>query len=172
MRRPFSRIESGKGAVTMYIKVKSGETADEIARRAGCPLCMLLRANGVLSGVWLEMMDEVRVPDMGECEKSAFPCPVDFSKAQIPEKTGYIVKTGDTAKSIGKQLHLPERIVLSEKNISEGKALILPVFREDMKIHTVKPMEAWKDFPNPEGLKLLNNHFAPLYPGMKILVKG
>ncbi len=156
----------------MYIKVNSGETADEIARRAGCPLCMLLRANGVLSSVWLEMMDEVRLPDADECEKSAFPCPVDFSKARIPERCGYIANSTDTEKSIAAKLRLPERIVLSEKNIYKGKALVFPVFRENMKIHTVKPMETWKDFPNAEGLKLLNNHFAPLYPGMKILIEG
>lgn len=156
----------------MYIKVRSGETADEIARRAECPLCMLLRANGVLSGAWIEMMDEVRVPDAGECEKSAFLCPRDFSVSEIPQRIGYIVKSGDTAKSIADEHSLPERIVLSEKNINEGKALILPAFQKDMKIHTVKPMETWADFETASSLKCINNHFAPLYPGMKILIKG
>lgn len=171
MRRPFSRIESGKGAVTMYIKVISGESPDEIARRAGCPLCMLLRANGVLSGAWLEMMDEVRVPDANECEKSPFPCPRDFSMAEIPERTGYIVKAGDTAKSIADCHRLPERLVLSQKNLSDGKALILPAAGENMKIHTVLPMETWSNFENAPELMLINNYFAPLYPGMRILIK-
>lgn len=172
MRRPFSRIESGKGAVAMYIKVNCGETADDLARRAGCPLCMLLRANGVLSSAWLEMMDEVRVPDADECIKSAIPCPKDFSFSVIPERFGYIAGKDDTFKSIADKHHLPERLVLSQKNAQEGRALILPVFQKDMKIHTVKPMEAWADFEQAASLKFINNHFAPLYPGMKILIKG
>lgn len=156
----------------MYIKVNRGETAAEIALRAGCPLCMLLRANGVISGVWLEMMDEVRVPDKDECEKSAFPCPKDVSFAKIPERTGCIVRAGDTAKSIAAEYHLPERILLKENHLSEGNGIYLPLFKKDMIIHTVKPMETWKDFENSATLKLINNHFAPLYPGMKILIKG
>ena len=41
-----------------------------------------------------------------------------------------------------------------------------------LKIHTVKPMAAWADFEQAASLKFINNHFAPLYPGMKILIKG
>ncbi|MBR3927646.1 MAG: LysM peptidoglycan-binding domain-containing protein [Clostridia bacterium] len=156
----------------MYIKVMEGETAEEIAGRAGYPLCMLLRANGVLSGAWLETMTEVRAPDADECEKSAFPCPNDFARAEILEKVGYIIRKGDTAKSIARAHCLPERIVSAVSKITEGKAIFLPVRPEGMKIHTVKPGETWENFENAFGLKFLNMHFAPLYPGMKILIKG
>ena len=158
----------------MYIKVKEGETAAEIAVRAGCPLCMLLRANGVISASWLELMDEVRLPAHDECAKSAFVCPNAFSKARIHEKVGYIVKKGDTAEEIARMHHLPARIVhacLKDFGCAEGKPIVLPLRTEEMIGHTVKIGETWKDYENACELKLLNMHFQSLLPGMKILIK-
>lgn len=171
MRRPFSRIESGKGAVTMYIKVIEGESAGDIALRAGCPLCMLLRANGVLSGAWLEMREKVRIPDEDECRKSAFPCPRDFAMGDIPSRIGCIVQKEDDAETIAKAFQLPKRIVLAcvHGTVTEGKLLLLPEREEHMTILTVKPGQTWESFAQPQVLMMLNSYFGPLYPGMKLL---
>lgn len=158
----------------MLLRKADGETAGQIALRAGCPVCMLLRANGLISGAWIEMMDEVRLPDADECEKSAFPCPNDLVKAMIPEKTGYIVQKGDSIESVARTHGLPSRLViacLQGRRLSEGNALYLPAVSKNMKIRTIQPGDTWDKYENACRLRLLNLHFAPLYPGMKILTE-
>ncbi len=160
----------------MYIKKRfENESAQELALRLNCPLCMLLRANGVFSGAWIEMSDDVALPDGNTCKENDFPCPVAFMKAEIPERVGYIVEEGDTAESISEKFRLPARLVISlskPKGLKAGEGIFLPRREENMKIVTASIHTAWRDFENTPAVMLLNNHFARLYPGMKLLIRG
>ncbi len=160
----------------MYIRKRfENEGAQDLALRLGCPLCMLLRANGVLSGAWIEMSKDVVLPDGNTCIDNDFPCPVDFAKAEIPERVGYIIKEGDTAESISEEFHLPARLVLSllkPQGLQAGEGIFLPKREKNMKIVTVSIHTTWRDFENAPAIMLLNNHFARLYPGMKLLIRG
>lgn len=151
------------------------ESMQELALRLNCPLCMLLRANGVFSGVWTEMSEEVIVPDENTCKASDFPCPVQFVKAEIPERIGWIVEKGDTAVNISEKFHLPTRLVkslLKPNGPMEGRGIFLPKADKSMKIITVSIHTTWRDFENAPEIMLLNNHFTCLYPGMKLLIRG
>ena len=151
------------------------ETASEMALRFNCPLCMLLRANSVVSGAWIESIDEAVIPDGKNCEINDFPCPVHFVSAEIPERIGWIIEKGDTDASIAERFHLPVRLVkslLKPKGPNAGEGVFLPVREEDMKIITVSVDMTWRDFENAPAVMLLNNHFSRLYPGMKLLIRG
>ena len=151
------------------------ESAQAMALRLGVPLCMLLRANGVVSGAWIETGDEVSIPDENTCMRNDFPCPKDFVKAEIPERIGYIVENGDTVKSISEKMHLPVRLVISllkPRGVKAGEGIFLPFREENMKIITVSIHTTWRDFENAPAVMLLNNHFTRLYPGMKLLIRG
>lgn len=158
----------------MYkIPVYESDTAAELSQRAGCPVCMLLRANGVTSTAWLKTLGTAVVPENFNCAFSAHPCPRALARAEIIEKNGYIVRDGDSASSIAERFLLPERLVravAAQGGLLSGKGIFLPVRTDDMHLHTVTVGETWQSFQNPETLMLLNGCFGPLYPGMKILV--
>ena len=155
------------------IPVYESDVESDLSARAGMPVCMLLRANGVLSAAWLKTKGEADVPDSFDCERSPSPCPRAAAVARIPERIGYIVEKGDTYSSLAAQFHLPERLVrvcIGENGLFEGNGIVLPLRRADMREHIVSPGEKWMNIDSSDHAMLLNGHFAPLYPGMKILI--
>ena len=159
----------------LKIPIYEEDTPSDISLRAGMPVCMLLRMNGVLSAAWLKTQKSASIIEGFSCGKSSFPCPRDFVKARIHEKTGCIPCKDDTAKSIAQKYRVPERLVkslLQKNGTGDGRAILIPKAGKDMKIHLVSVFETWKSFQDYESLMLLNDYFGPLYPGMKILVRG
>ena len=150
-----------------------GETPMEFAIRKGIPLCMLLRANGVISPAWLFQERELTLPDENTCARNGFACPVMLLKAKSFEAQGMLLAGKTEPEALSQKTGLPLRLVLlaiREKTNAGG--MILPVRKAGMRVHTCGLKDTWKQFPDEADLRLLNNAWGPLYPGMKILVYG
>jgi len=154
-----------------YLSVSDGESANDFAFRAERPLCMLLRANGLISGAWVLPGREMMIPDA--CGEDGFPCPMMLFAARIPALEGYILREGESASDAAAQKGIPERIVhCAMKEKSALGVIYLPVREKGMRMHTCRVSDTWKIFHNEADLRLLNRCWGKMYPGMKILVYG
>jgi len=86
-----------------YTTIREGETLDMLSARLKAPGCMILRANGLFSPVWLLPGREIAVPDGDYCAHSENACPVRaLSEPALTRQEGYALQfpRGETADGI------------------------------------------------------------------------
>lgn len=160
--------------------VADGETPHELCLRLNCPLCMILRANGLFSAAWLYSGREIDVPDADYCAKSPNPCPTLVMNAPPMCRRMYIISDGETLEGVCRATKLPERCVLVNAGLTRfdsrmgARAVCLPMPPEGSRTHTVKPFETLASIaPNAEAalrIRSLNSVWGSIYPGMKLII--
>ena len=159
------------------------ETPAMLSARTGVPVCMLLRANRLLSTAWLLPGREIRLPDGDFCLKDAFPCPKELvNAAASEEKTEVcITGTGDTIASIADALGTTERLVLLARGRSgplrEGERILIRAALCKKRIGSVLPGEMIEevcrrlDIEDIQAAAQLNglNDWC-VWPGMRLIL--
>lgn len=163
-------------------RVRDGEGPERLSARIGVPVCMILRANRLVSAMWLVPGREIEVPEADFCEKDAFVCPVKMVCMPARETPGEvcIAQSGDTIGSMAEAMGTAERILWRArwKNgaLCEGERLIVDREQCSRRIGSVLPGETAERFCErfhadlAETMRLNGLKDGRVWPGMRLIL--
>jgi len=160
-----------------------GETPAMLSARTGVPVCMLLRANRLVSPAWLLPGREISIPRGEFCEKDAFPCPKKLLDAEAAEeKTEVcIVECRDTVSSVACAFGTTERLVLLSRRrydpLQEGERILIGSALCNRRVGTVLPGETLAEACRRLGandlqaaVRLNRLEDGRVWPGMRLIL--
>lgn len=163
--------------------ILDGETPEALSARLHAPVCMILRANWLVSALWLLPGREIVVPQADLCKNSAFPCPVRLMDLPAKEERTEvcIAAEGDTIGSLALALGTTERLLLLARGhfapLREGERITISANVCKKRIGSVLLCESMDSFCARHGIddksavmRLNGLKSERLWPGMRILL--